>query len=67
MPAKSEKQRRIMGVALSMKRGETPKSYSKEAAEIASSMSEEDLEDFASKSLIKSINNFIHRLGKKLL
>ncbi len=48
MPAKSEKQRRLMGAALSYKRGEN-KHPSDEAKKVAGSMSEEQLEDFASK------------------
>ncbi len=49
MPAVSEAQRRLAGIALSMKRGETPKSFSKQAAEMADSMSEEELRKMASK------------------
>jgi len=48
MPAKSEKQRRLMGAALSYKRGES-KHPTAEAKKVAKSMSEEQLEDFASK------------------
>lgn len=48
MPAKSEKQRRLMGAALSYKRGEN-KHPSDEVKKVAGSMSEEQLEDFASK------------------
>ena len=45
--ATSEKQRRLMGAALSMKRGQAkPKGG---AAKLAKSMSEEDLRDFAKK------------------
>jgi len=43
MPAESEAQRRLMCIALSIKRGKTDKSYSKEAARLAESMSEEEL------------------------
>jgi len=46
MPAVSENQRRLACIALSIKRGKTKKSYSKEAAEMAASMSESDLEDY---------------------
>ena len=49
MPAKSEDQRKLAGIALSMKRGETPKSYSDEAKSMADSMSEKELEKMASK------------------
>ena len=49
MPAVSEAQRKLAGIALAIKRGETPRSYSKEAAEMADSMSEEELEKYAHK------------------
>jgi hypothetical protein len=49
MPAKSEDQRKLAGIALSMKRGETPKSHSQEAKSMADSMSEKELEKMASK------------------
>jgi len=52
MPAKSEKQRRLMGAALSYKRGEN-KNASEEIKKVASSMTEEELEDFASKPTTK--------------
>ena len=48
MPAKSEKQRRLMGAALSYKRGEN-KNASDEVKKVASSMTEKELEEFASK------------------
>lgn len=50
MPAKSEKQRRLMGAALAYKRGET-KNVSNEVKKIADSMTEKELEDFASKPI----------------
>jgi hypothetical protein len=46
MPATSEQQRKLFCVALSMKRGETPKSYSQQAAKMADSMSEAQLKDY---------------------
>ena len=49
MPAVSERRRRIMGIALAIKRGKTPRSYSPEAAELADSMTEEQLEEYARK------------------
>ncbi len=52
MPAKSEKQRRLMGAALSYKRGEN-KHPSEEVKKVAKGMSEEQLEDFASKPVAK--------------
>jgi len=45
-PASSERQRRFFCIALGIKKGHTPKSYSKEAAHLAATMSEEDLRDF---------------------
>jgi len=48
MPAKSEKQRRLMGAALAYKRGDN-KNTSDEVKKVANSMTEEELEDFASK------------------
>lgn len=48
MPAKSERQRKLAGIALSMKRGETPKGYSKEAAKMAK-MTAKQLRDYAKK------------------
>jgi len=49
MPAASERQRKLAGIALAMKRGETPRSYSKEAAKMADSMTEGQLEEYARK------------------
>ncbi|MEQ8309793.1 MAG: DUF3008 family protein [Sphingopyxis sp.] len=48
MPAKSKAQQKAAGAALSAKRGDTPKSKLKGASkEMAESMTEEQLEDFA--------------------
>ncbi|MCD7973227.1 MAG: DUF3008 family protein [Candidatus Azobacteroides sp.] len=52
MPSRSEKQRRLMGAALSYKRGEN-KHPSAEIKKVADSMSEKDLEDYASKPVGK--------------
>lgn len=46
MPAVSEDQRTLFCIALSIKRGETPKSYSKEATKMAETMSEGQLKDY---------------------
>ena len=46
MPSTSEKQRALMCIALAMKRGKTPKSYSKAAAKIADQMTEQQLADY---------------------
>lgn len=49
MPAKSKKQQKAAGAALSAKRGDTPKSKLKGASkEMEKSMSESQLEDLAS-------------------
>ena len=48
MPAKSEKQRRLMGAALAYKRGES-ENVSDEVKKVADSMTEQELEDYASK------------------
>lgn len=51
MPAKSKAQQRAAGAALSAKRGDTPKSKLKGASkDMYDSMSESELEDFASGS-----------------
>lgn len=48
MPAKSEKQRRLMGAALAYKRGEN-KHPSEEVKKVADGMTEKELEEWASK------------------
>lgn len=48
MPAKSEKQRRLMGAALAYKRGEN-KHPSGEVKQVAESMTEKQLVDMAKK------------------
>ena len=56
MPAKSEKQRRLMGAALAYKRGEN-KNASEEVKKVADGMTEKELEDFASKPISKKKKN----------
>lgn len=46
MPSVSEDQRQLFCIALSIKQGKTPKSYSKQAAKMASEMSEKQLKDY---------------------
>lgn len=53
MPAVSERQRKLAGIALAIARGETPEDYSPEAAEMARSMSQKELEKYASKPIKK--------------
>jgi len=51
MPAKSKAQQKAAGAALSAKRGETPKSELRGASrEMVESMTEAELEEFASTS-----------------
>ncbi|MCX8997786.1 DUF3008 family protein [Rhizobiaceae bacterium BDR2-2] len=51
MPAKSKAQQKAAGMALAAKRGEIPKSELKGAAlDMLESMTEKELEDFASTS-----------------
>jgi len=60
MPSKSEKQRRLFGAALAIKRGKTPKSKKwGKAAELAKKMTEKQLEDFTTKEDIEIISNLI--------
>lgn len=47
MPAKSQKQQKLFGIALAIKRGELPKSYSKIALKLAKTLSEKKLREFA--------------------
>jgi hypothetical protein len=47
IPAKTVKQRKFLGIALAIKRGKLPKSYSPEAAKAAETMSKKALEHFA--------------------
>jgi len=46
MPATSNQQRTLFCIALSIKMGETPRTYSAEAAKMADEMSEEQLRDY---------------------
>ncbi len=46
MPASTERQRRLFCVALAIKKGDTPKGYSKQAAKMAETMSEQQLADY---------------------
>ena len=46
MPSTSRKQHTLMCIALGMKKGSTPKTYSKEAARMCDSMTVTQLEDY---------------------
>ena len=50
----SEAQRKLAGIALSMKRGETPHSYSTQAYKMMREMSTEELRDMASGPIKKA-------------
>jgi hypothetical protein len=52
-PAVSEKQRQLFCIALSMKRGETPESYSAQAAKLAKENDEATLKDYCEQPLKK--------------
>lgn len=52
-PAVSEDQRTLACIALAIKRGETKASYSKQAADMAESMSEEELEHYCKEPVRK--------------
>ena len=47
MPAKSQAQQKMMGMALAMKKGEMPHSASKKAHEVMMGMNEKSLKEFA--------------------
>lgn len=47
MPSVSRKQQRLFGLALSIKRGETPMNVSKAAARIARTQSSKTIKEFA--------------------
>lgn len=53
MPATSESQRKLMCIALSIKQGKTAASYSKQAAKMASQMSEEQLAEYCGSKVKK--------------
>lgn len=52
-PSSSQRQRKLAGIALAIARGKTPAGYSEEAAEMARSMSQKTLKEFASKPIKK--------------
>lgn len=47
MPAKSKKQQKLFGIALAIKRGELPPSYSQLARVIAKHLTEKKIKEFA--------------------
>ena len=69
MPAQSQQQQKLFGFALSVKRGETPRSEaSEDVLGIVDSMTEKEIEDFAStthKGLPKKVDEFIREEVRK--
>ena len=53
MPSVSESQRKLFCIALSIKKGETPKNYSAQAAKLAEENSEETLSHYCEESVKK--------------
>ncbi len=53
MPAKSERQRTLACIALAIKRGEQPRSYSQQAAKMADTMTETELEHYCKNKVKK--------------
>jgi len=53
MPATSDDQKTLACIALSIKRGKTSPGYSQKAAEMAESMTEEQLEHYCKKPVKK--------------
>jgi hypothetical protein len=66
MPAQSQQQQKLFGLALSVKRGETPRSEaSKDVLNIVDTMSEKEIEDFAGtshKNLPKKVEEVIREI-----
>ena len=46
MPPKSTRQKKLMCIALSIKKGKAPRSYSQQAAKVADSMKEASLKEY---------------------
>lgn len=71
MPATSQQQQKLFGLALSVKRGETPRSEaSDEVLKIVDTMSEKDIEDFAStphSGLPNKVEAFIREMVRETL
>jgi hypothetical protein len=71
MPAQSQQQQKLFGLALSVKRGETPRSEaSKEVLDIVNSMTEKQIEDFAGTShsgLPKKVESALRELVRNAI
>jgi hypothetical protein len=71
MPAQSQQQQKLFGLALSVKRGETPRSEaSADVLGIVDSMTEKEIEDFAStshKGLPKKVEQQIREMVREIM
>lgn len=71
MPAQSQQQQKLFGLALSVKRGDTPRSeVSKDVLNIVDSMTEKEIEDFAKtdhKGLPKKVETKIREMVRKVM
>ena len=65
MPATTEAQRKLMAIALQIKRGELPASYSPEAAKLARTMTERQLRDYAKKPVKKATKQKRKKGGRR--
>ena len=71
MPAQSQQQQKLFGLALAVKRGEVPASeVSDEVRDIVDRMSEKDIEDFAGtshKGLPKKVEQQIREMVREIM
>jgi hypothetical protein len=67
MPARSEAQRRLFGIAKAIKEGKTPASYSPVAARIAKTVSLDVIRDYAKGIRGRRLNTVDHKAIKNLL
>lgn len=71
MPAVSQQQQKLFGLALSVKRGETPRSeVSDDVLKIVNTMSEKDIEDFAGtehKGLPSKVESQLRSIVREIL
>lgn len=67
MPAKSEKQRKFMGIVKAIQSGDLPKSYSKKAADVAKTMSPSDVDDFVDEEAACESVKIVERFIRKML
>lgn len=64
MPAKSEKQRKFMGIVKAIQSGDLPKSYSQKASDVAKTMSPSDVDDFVDEEAesVKIVERVIRKM-----